>query len=135
MTTDDLVGLGLMPAAAAEFVVAAFRAGENLIVAGDHNAGKTTVLCPLLLLYVDALIYCRVSADRRNGRSVAEQEAECRAECERQGWNVVDVLTDNDRSASRHARKSRPAWDRVKQRVASGDVDVLVTWEASPCPA
>ena len=27
-----------------EFVVAAFAAGENLIVAGDHNAGKTTFL-------------------------------------------------------------------------------------------
>lgn len=42
VTTAELVGLGLLPAAAAEFVVAAFRAGENLIVAGDHNAGKTT---------------------------------------------------------------------------------------------
>jgi len=40
----QLVGLGVLPAAAAEFVVAAFRSGENLIVAGDHNAGKTTLL-------------------------------------------------------------------------------------------
>jgi Flp pilus assembly CpaF family ATPase len=44
VTTTDLVRLGLLPAAAAEFLVAAFRAGENLIVAGDHNAGKTTLL-------------------------------------------------------------------------------------------
>lgn len=44
VTTDDLVQLGVLPAAAAEFIVAAFRAGENLIVAGDHNAGKTTFL-------------------------------------------------------------------------------------------
>jgi pilus assembly protein CpaF len=36
--------LAVMPSAAAEFVVAAFAAGENLIVAGDHNAGKTTLL-------------------------------------------------------------------------------------------
>ena len=41
---DDLVALGVMPAEAAEFLVAAFRAGENVIVAGDHNAGKTTCL-------------------------------------------------------------------------------------------
>ena len=49
VTTDDLVGLGLMPSPAAEFVVAAFRAGENLIVAGDHNAGKTTFLRAICL--------------------------------------------------------------------------------------
>ena len=34
----------MRPEAAGEFIVAAFRAGENLIVAGDHNAGKTTFL-------------------------------------------------------------------------------------------
>jgi pilus assembly protein CpaF len=44
VSMDDLVGLGVLPAAAGEFVLAAFRAGENLIVAGDHNAGKTTFL-------------------------------------------------------------------------------------------
>jgi Flp pilus assembly CpaF family ATPase len=44
VSMDDLVELGVLPAAAGEFVVAAFRAGENLIVAGDHNAGKTTFL-------------------------------------------------------------------------------------------
>lgn len=36
--------LDLMPAGAADFVVADFAAGGNLIVAGDHNAGKTTTL-------------------------------------------------------------------------------------------
>jgi pilus assembly protein CpaF len=44
VSMDDLVKLGVLPAAAGEFIVAAFRAGENLIVAGDHNAGKTTFL-------------------------------------------------------------------------------------------
>ena len=44
VSMDDLVALGVLPAAAGEFIVAAFRAGENLIVAGDHNAGKTTFL-------------------------------------------------------------------------------------------
>src|SRR5687767_4299556 len=78
-----------------------------------------------------AVIYCRVSSDRRHGRSVAEQEAECRAECERNGWNVVEVLQDNDRSASRHARKPRPQWERAKALISSGGADVLVTWEAS----
>lgn len=40
----DIVGWGVLPEVAMDFVVAAFGAGENLIVAGDHNAGKTTFL-------------------------------------------------------------------------------------------
>jgi site-specific DNA recombinase len=74
-----------------------------------------------------------VSKDpKQQGRSVAEQEAECRAVCDRGGWQVLDVLCDNDRSASRYATKTRPQWEEVKRRIANGDgVDVLVTWEAS----
>jgi site-specific DNA recombinase len=79
-----------------------------------------------------ALIYTRVSQDQtRQGRSVDEQEHECRAVCEREGWTVVDVLSDNGRSASRYATKSRPAWAQVKRRLATDGIDVLVTWEAS----
>ena len=51
-----------------------------------------------------AVIYARVSSDpNERGRSVSEQEAECRAVCEREGWHVVAVYSDNDRSASRYA--------------------------------
>lgn len=78
-----------------------------------------------------ALIYTRVSKDRRHGRSVEEQETECRDLCDREGWEIVDVLTDNDRSASRHATRMRPAWENVKTAIASGTIDILVTWEAS----
>lgn len=63
---------------------------------------------------------------------MGEQEAECRAVCAREGWTVLEpVLCDNDRSASRHAKRGRPAWDEIKHRIAAGGVDVLVTWEAS----
>jgi DNA invertase Pin-like site-specific DNA recombinase len=78
-----------------------------------------------------ALIYARVSKDRKQPRSTAEQEAECRALCDREGWTVADVLTDNGVSASRYATKSRPAWEEVKRRLATNGIDVLVTWEAS----
>jgi site-specific DNA recombinase len=79
-----------------------------------------------------ALIYTRVSQDQtRQGRSVDEQEHECRAVCDREGWTVVDVLSDNGRSASRYATKTRPAWEQVKRRLATDGIDVLVTWEAS----
>jgi site-specific DNA recombinase len=79
-----------------------------------------------------AVIYARVSSDpNERGRSVSEQEAECRAVCEREGWQVVAVYSDNDRSASRYATKARPEYKRVIAAVDAGDADVLVTWEAS----
>jgi DNA invertase Pin-like site-specific DNA recombinase len=78
-----------------------------------------------------ALLYARVSKDRKQSRSVEEQIAECRAVADREGWEIVDVLSDNGRSASRYAKKGRPAWVEVKSQLATGTIDVLVTWEAS----
>jgi site-specific DNA recombinase len=79
-----------------------------------------------------AVIYTRVSSDpNERGRSVAEQEAECRAVCARNGWEVQHVLTENDRSASRYATKARPEYARLIRLLDSGEADVLVTWEAS----
>lgn len=77
-----------------------------------------------------AVIYTRVSSDAHGrGRSVAEQEAECRAFCDREGWEVSDVLTDNDIGASRFSGRTRPAYLRLAEVLKAGDV--LVTWEAS----
>ncbi len=79
---------------------------------------------------MEAIIYCRVSSDSGGrGRSVAEQERECRGICEREGWDVVDVLVDNDRGASRHSRAQRPEYERLADVLQPGMV--LVTWEAS----
>lgn len=79
-----------------------------------------------------AVIYTRVSSDPNDrGRSVSEQESECRAVCERNGWDIVAVFSDNDRSASRYATKERPEYRRVIECVEAGGCDVLVTWEAS----
>lgn len=53
-----------------------------------------------------AVVYTRVSSDPKGaGRSVAEQEKECRAVASAAGWEVAEVFTDNDRSASRYATK------------------------------
>lgn len=77
-----------------------------------------------------AIIYCRVSSDRSGrGRSVSEQEDECRRVCEREGWPVAEVLVDNDIGASRHSGKDRPEFKRLADVLRAGDV--LVTWEAS----
>ena len=79
-----------------------------------------------------ALIYARVSSDPRGaGRSVDEQVAECEAWAEREGWTVADVVKDTNRSASKRAKRVREGWAEVGRIVAAGEVDVLVTWEAS----
>lgn len=41
---DDLLSWGVMPETALDFLISALRHGENVIVAGDHFAGKTTLL-------------------------------------------------------------------------------------------
>lgn len=79
-----------------------------------------------------AVIYTRVSSDPNDrGRSVTEQETECRAVCERNGWAVTAVYSDNDRSASRYATKERTQYRRLVRHVEAGRADVLVVWESS----
>ncbi|WP_131104064.1 recombinase family protein [Ornithinimicrobium sufpigmenti] len=79
-----------------------------------------------------ALIYTRVSLDAREGRSTTEQEAECRAWATREGWTVTRVITETG-SASSYARstRARTRWTDVTTAIASGDHDILLTWEAS----
>ena len=79
-----------------------------------------------------ALIYARVSLDLAEGRSVAEQEGECRAWADREGWQVTRVITETG-SASRYARSThaRTKWPEVTTAIASGDYDILLTWEHS----
>lgn len=77
-----------------------------------------------------AIIYNRVSSDPTGrGKSVGDQERENREVCERNGWPVGEVLTDNDRSATRFATRERPEYLRLVEILRPGDV--LVTWEAS----
>lgn len=77
-----------------------------------------------------ALIYTRVSHDQAGGRSPAEQEAEARQVCAREGWDVAEVVTDSV-GASRHSKGTRTGWNKAKKMLAAKSVDVLVTWEAS----
>jgi site-specific DNA recombinase len=63
---------------------------------------------------VRCVIYCRISDDHSDGWGVADQERECRKLAQQMRWQVVEpVLVDNDRSASRYARKPRPAWEQL----------------------
>ncbi|WP_196218201.1 recombinase family protein [Streptomyces blattellae] len=81
------------------------RATETALTAGTVTVTGRTVL--------RAVIYARVSSDPNNrGKSVADQVAECKRECEHRGWQLVEVFEDNDRSASRYdqgTQELRPA--------------------------
>lgn len=76
---------------------------------------------------MESIIYVRVSHANRSV-SVQDQERECRAVCDRNGWNVRAVFCDDGISASRYGSE-RPAWEAMKSEVQAGDV--LVVWEAS----
>lgn len=82
-----------------------------------------------------ALIYNRVSSDPTGQRvSVESQEVENRAWCQREGWKIVGVITDNDRSATRYATKQREGYAQVRDALTGnhfGRVDILVCWESS----
>ncbi|WP_052436402.1 recombinase family protein [Georgenia sp. SUBG003] len=76
-----------------------------------------------------ATIYLRISLDKTGeGLGVERQEAECRALCERNGWAVHEVLTDNDISAT--SGKVRPSFERLltskPERIVVWHIDRLV---------
>ncbi|CRK55415.1 Probable phiRv1 integrase [Alloactinosynnema sp. L-07] len=75
------------------------------------------------------MIYARASADK--AKSVEDQADECVEFCEDEGFEVVEILRENDRSASRYATKDRPKFARVLRLMRAGSIDILVTWENS----
>jgi len=79
---------------------------------------------------VSALTYERASADKRKqGKSVTDQRRLNHADVAGHGWRLVESFVDNDRSASRHAKKARPDFERLIEAIESGRGDVLVMWE------
>lgn len=57
-------------------------------------------------------IYVRLSLDKTGeGLGVDRQESECRAFCESRGWDVREVLVDNDLSATTGVR--RPSFEKL----------------------
>jgi site-specific DNA recombinase len=76
-----------------------------------------------------AAIYCRISRDPRGDLlGVHRQEPPCRALCERLGWEVVEVYTDDDLSA--YNGKHRPAYERMLEDLRMGHVNGIVAWAA-----
>lgn len=79
-----------------------------------------------------ALTYERASQDRKEqGKSVNDQRKLNHADVTRHGWRLRESFMDNDRSASRHARKHREQFELLKEAIRAGRGDVLVVWEIS----
>src|SRR4051794_32299179 len=74
-----------------------------------------------------AEIYLRQSSDREgNMLAVERQREDCEALCQRNGWQVVRVVTDNNASAS--SGKVRPGFRELLADVGAGACDVVVAW-------
>ncbi|WP_301114290.1 recombinase family protein [Microbacterium sp.] len=72
-------------------------------------------------------IYTRISKDTEGTElGVQRQEQDCRREAERRGWDVVQVYTDNDVSATRS--KVRPEYQRMIRDIESGHIQAVVVW-------
>lgn len=72
-------------------------------------------------------IYVRISQDRAGaGLGVARQEEDCRALCQRKGWEVAEVYVDNDTSA--YSGAPRENWERLIADAEAGTVDAVACW-------
>jgi len=79
---------------------------------------------------VEALAYQRASANKKQqGKSVGDQSRLNQREVGSHGWQLGDSYTDNDRSASRYAKRARPDFKRLIEDITAGRGDVLVLWE------
>jgi DNA invertase Pin-like site-specific DNA recombinase len=75
-------------------------------------------------------IYVRISDDRE-GRAVgvARQEEDCRALAAARGWQVVEVYSDNDTSAT--SGKVRRAYRQMLTDLENGRLDAIVAYSSS----
>lgn len=69
-------------------------------------------------------IYARVSTDNQ---TVENQLLELHAVAQRQGWDVVTVLTDEGISGAK-GRDRRPAFDALLKGIARRDFDQIMAW-------
>lgn len=74
-----------------------------------------------------AAVYTRVSSEEQvGGTSLGNQLERAKAHCTAQGWDVVEVFTDEGVSG---AKDSRPALDQLMQAVRGGQVDAVVVYK------
>jgi site-specific DNA recombinase len=72
-----------------------------------------------------AVLYLRLSAIVEDSTSIARQEADLLALCEREGWAVERVLADDGKSG----RKARANAAEALRMLRDREAEVLVTWK------
>ena len=75
-------------------------------------------------------VYLRCSKDRNDEASVDEQEEVGAARCETEGWRPLKYR-DNDRSASRYAKKDRKDWTLLLADLRDRRFTIVWLWESS----
>ena len=72
-----------------------------------------------------AILYARVSTDEqaKSGYSLAQQMEALRAHVDREGYEVLEEVTDPGQSG---ASLERPGMDRVRDLVAAGSVSLVL---------
>jgi site-specific DNA recombinase len=78
-----------------------------------------------------AVGYARISKDDTlEGRGVTRQTEDITAVCERNGWELSEVVCDNDLTASRYGRKKgRPGYQRLVAMIEAGAADRFVIYD------
>lgn len=76
-------------------------------------------------------VYARLSDDKNNGRSIKQQVEASTDWCQRERLPITNVLRDNDRSASRYAKRKREDWELLKDGIRHGKMTIVMYWEAS----
>ena len=75
-------------------------------------------------------IYVRLSEDRDGTKGgVARQEEDCRKLAKARGWDVFDVYSDDDVSAT-NARQ-RPEWERLLRDLEAGNFEAVIAYTSS----
>lgn len=77
---------------------------------------------------IPAALYLRISKDAEDtGLGVQRQHDDCAALAKSKGWQVAEVFTDNDVSATNG--KTRPAYQRMVQQIEDGHIKGIVAWD------
>ena len=73
-------------------------------------------------------VYCRISKDDAGDLlGVTRQEKDATALCERKGWPVVRVFTDDDVSA--WSGRRRPAYEAMLQALEAGEITAVAVYD------
>jgi site-specific DNA recombinase len=70
-------------------------------------------------------------SSKDDGRSIAGQEDDYRADCAEEGLTVGRIFADPDRSASRYAKKERPDYLALLAHISAGDCQMLSMWDCT----